>query len=253
MIPDVTSIATLGSKASPKDVAAKVQGMFMEVMLKSMEDSVGAEDGLFGNSATSDIYRGMWREKLAAQMTEKINSPLQGELDKALKKSAARAVQPAAQAVQPAAQAVQPAAQAVQPAAQAVQPAAQAVQPAAQAVQNDSSESDLPVSGVISSPQGWRRDPINGETRYHAGTDIAAPAGTPIKAVADGQVIESGMKGTYGNTVVVQTDDGRKMLYAHNNQNFVQVGDRVSRGEEIAEVGSTGRATGPHVHFEVKF
>jgi len=54
-------------------------------------------------------------------------------------------------------------------------------------------------------------------------------------------------------TVVVETNDGRKMLYGHNNQNFVQVGDWVSRGDTIAEVGSTGRATGPHVHFEVKF
>src|SRR2546429_357573 len=74
-----------------------------------------------------------------------------------------------------------------------------------------------------------------------------------LKAVAEGRVIESGVKGGYGNTVVVQAEDGRKMLYAHNNQNFVQVGDWVSRGEEIAGVGSTGRATGPHVHFEVKF
>jgi murein DD-endopeptidase MepM/ murein hydrolase activator NlpD len=112
---------------------------------------------------------------------------------------------------------------------------------------------ELPVSGVISSPQGWRKDPISGEARYHAGTDIAAPLGTPIRAVADGRVIESGPKGSYGYAVVIQTDDGRKMLYAHNNRNFVQVGDRISRGEEIAEVGSTGRATGPHVHFEVKF
>src|SRR5207302_3269659 len=111
---------------------------------------------------------------------------------------------------------------------------------------------DLPVSGVISSHKGWRRDPINGETRYHAGTDIAAPAGTPIKAVAEGRVVESGSKSGYGNTVVIETGDGRKMLYAHNNQNFVRVGDWVSRGDTIAEVGSTGRATGPHVHFEVK-
>jgi murein DD-endopeptidase MepM/ murein hydrolase activator NlpD len=66
-------------------------------------------------------------------------------------------------------------------------------------------------------------------------------------------VIESGVKNGYGNTVVIQTDDGRKMLYGHNNQNVVQVGDRVVSGQEIAEVGSTGRATGPHVHFEVKF
>jgi len=106
---------------------------------------------------------------------------------------------------------------------------------------------------VISSEKGWRRDPIDGDRRYHAGTDIAAPLGTPIRAVADGRVIESGPKGTYGNAVVIETADGRKMLYAHNKQNFVQTGDWVSRGEEIAEVGSTGRATGPHVHFEVKF
>src|SRR5262249_8509999 len=112
---------------------------------------------------------------------------------------------------------------------------------------------ELPVNGVVSSPQGWRKDPINGESRYHAGTDIAAPAGTPIRAVAEGRVVESGVKGGYGNAVVIQTDDGRKMLYAHNNRNFVQVGDWVSRGEPIAEVGSTGRSTGPHVHFEVKF
>jgi murein DD-endopeptidase MepM/ murein hydrolase activator NlpD len=117
----------------------------------------------------------------------------------------------------------------------------------------DAPASALPVSGVISSPEGWRRDPFTGKTKYHAGTDIAAPAGTPIRAVADGRVIESGVKDGYGNTVVIQTDDGRKMLYGHNNQNFVQVGERVSQGEQIAEVGSTGRATGPHVHFEVKF
>jgi murein DD-endopeptidase MepM/ murein hydrolase activator NlpD len=113
--------------------------------------------------------------------------------------------------------------------------------------------SELPISGVITSPQGWRRDPINGETKYHAGTDIAAPSGTPIHAVAAGRVIESGVKNGYGNTVMIETEDGRKMLYAHNNKNFVQVGDWVSRGEPIGEVGSTGRTTGPHVHFEVKF
>jgi murein DD-endopeptidase MepM/ murein hydrolase activator NlpD len=214
MIPDVTGIANLGANATPKEVAAKVQGMFTEVMLKAMEDSIDAEDGLFGNSASSDIYRGMLREQLAASMTAQMKSPLEGQLDKALSKSSTAH---------------------------------------ADRKSEDSQPELLPVSGVISSPEGWRKDPINGETRYHAGTDIAAPAGTPIRAVTDGRVIESGVKGGYGNTVVIQAEDGRKMLYAHNNQNFVQAGDWVSRGEEIAEVGSTGRATGPHVHFEIKY
>jgi len=88
MIPDVTSIANLGAHATPKDVAAKVQGMFMEVMLKAMEDSVGAEDGLFGNSPSSDIYRGMLREQLAGTMTGQMKSPLEGDLVKALNKPA---------------------------------------------------------------------------------------------------------------------------------------------------------------------
>jgi len=214
MIPDV-SLSGLkpGDKADPKAVAAKVQGMFTEVMLKAMEDSVDAEDGLFGGSASSDIYRGMMQEQLAAAFSKGMKSPLEGEINRAFQK-------------------------------------ASAPKPAQEMSGN---VSDLPVSGVISSEKGWRRDPIDGDRRYHAGTDIAAPLGTPIRAVADGRVIESGPKGTYGNAVVIETADGRKMLYAHNKQNFVQTGDWVSRGEEIAEVGSTGRATGPHVHFEVKF
>ena len=191
----------------PKEVAANVQAMFTEVMLKAMEDSVEAEDGLFGKSASSDIYRGLLREHVARAMSEKMDSPLEKVLVPALTPSA---------------------------------------------TQHDH-EQALPVSGVISSPEGWRRDPITGDTKYHAGTDIAAPAGTPIRAVAAGRVVESGVKGGYGNTVVIETEDGRKMLYAHNNQNYVRVGDQVSRGETIAEVGSTGRSTGPHVHFEVKF
>ena len=185
----------------PKEVAANVQAMFTEVMLKAMEDSVEAEDGLFGKSASSDIYRGLLREHVAKAMSEKMDSPLEKVLVPELSKD----------------------------------------------------HSPLPVSGVISSPEGWRRDPITGDTKYHAGTDIAAPAGTPIRAVAAGRVVESGVKGGYGNTVVIETEDGRKMLYAHNNQNYVRVGDQVSRGETIAEVGSTGRSTGPHVHFEAKF
>ncbi len=208
MIPEL-NLSTLNTagKIEPKELATKVQAMFLEVMLKAMEDSVQAEDGLFGSSASSEIYRGMLREQLAGVISGQVPSPV----------------------------------------VEAVYDRLGAHRAPLQ------SESELPVDGRISSQQGWRQDPINGETRYHAGTDIAAPEGTPVRAVAEGRVIESGPKAGYGNTVVIQTGDGRKMLYAHNNQNFVRVGDWVSRGDAIAEVGSTGRATGPHVHFEVKF
>jgi murein DD-endopeptidase MepM/ murein hydrolase activator NlpD len=220
MIPDVTlsGLTNAAGKPDPKAVAIKVQSMFTEIMLKSMEDSIGAEDGLFGGSASSDIYRGMLNEQVAAAMSSRMQSPLEGEIETALTR---RSASTAPKQDEP----------------------GDAGNPS----------NDMPVRGVISSPQGWRRDPINGQTRYHEGTDIAAPAGTPVRAVAEGWVLESGSKGSYGNRVVIQTEDGRKMIYAHNNRNFVKAGDWVSRGEEIAEVGSTGRATGPHVHFEVKF
>src|SRR5215831_15250639 len=197
-----------GDTADPKTIAAKVQGMFMEEMLKAMEESVDAEDGLFGGSASSDIYRSMLREQMAAAMSNQLNSPLANELTKALQKRSTAANEPTGTSSEPVV---------------------------------EDPVSLLPVSGVITSPDGWRQDPFTREMKYHAGTDIAAPLGTPIRAVADGRVIESGVKNGYGNTVVIQTDDGRKMLYGHNNQNFVQAGDRVVRGEEIAEVGSTGR------------
>jgi murein DD-endopeptidase MepM/ murein hydrolase activator NlpD len=109
----------------------------------------------------------------------------------------------------------------------------------------------LPVKGVISSPIGWRRDPIDGTVKFHKGTDIAAPYGSSVQSVSDGVVVESGPKGGYGNTVVVQLADGSKMLYGHNSANLVQVGDQVQQGDVIAQVGATGHATGPHVHFEV--
>ena len=133
MIPDV-SLAGLkpGEAADPKAVAAKVQGMFMEVMLKTMEDSVDAEDGLFGGSASSDIYRGMMREQLANAMASQLKTPLESQLNRALQKASA-----------------------------------------------------------AKTSETGSNDP-----------------GTPIRAMADGHVVESGPKGNYGNTVIIQTEDG---------------------------------------------
>jgi murein DD-endopeptidase MepM/ murein hydrolase activator NlpD len=96
----------------------------------------------------------------------------------------------------------------------------------------------------------WRHEPGNGEMRFHSNLDMSGSAGSPVRAVADGWVIESEVKGGYGNTVVVVTDDGRTMLYAHNDRNLVRVGDRVVRGDAIALVGSTRHMTRPQGHFE---
>lgn len=100
--------------------------------------------------------------------------------------------------------------------------------------------------GIISSLFGPRQD------RIHKGLDIAAPIGTPILAAADGRVTYADWAGTYGMLVVIDHGNGLITRYAHASKIRVRAGERVSRGQHIADVGSTGRSTGPHLHFEVE-
>ena len=113
----------------------------------------------------------------------------------------------------------------------------------------------LPVAGTITSPQGYRTDPITGEVSYHSGTDIAVPEGTPILAAADGTVtIANALDswgGSYGYHVELDHGGGLTTLYAHCSSICVTAGQQVAAGQVIAYVGHTGRATGPHLHFEI--
>jgi murein DD-endopeptidase MepM/ murein hydrolase activator NlpD len=110
----------------------------------------------------------------------------------------------------------------------------------------------LRVGGVVTSQFGYRRHPITGRRAMHKGIDIAAKHGTDILAMADGVVIFSGRKGGYGNIVEVRHPNGLETRYAHNSRNVVTEGDVVRKGQVIAKLGSTGRSTGPHLHFEVR-
>lgn len=103
-----------------------------------------------------------------------------------------------------------------------------------------------PLRGPISSPFGPRLE------GFHYGLDIAAPRGTSIKAARSGRVVECGWKGSYGRTVVIDHGGGLVTLYAHASRLLVQPGQWVKQGEVIALVGSSGRSTGPHLHFEVR-
>lgn len=111
--------------------------------------------------------------------------------------------------------------------------------------------SPLPVDGVVSSPFGVRRDPLGEGQRFHEGIDIAASPGSPIRAVAAGRVVFSGWVEGYGNLVAIDHGNGTVTRYAHAEANLVSVGEEVMAGQKIALVGSSGRATGPHLHFEV--
>ena len=106
-----------------------------------------------------------------------------------------------------------------------------------------------PVQGSISSDYGYRH--IFGGVNFHRGVDIPAPMGTAVHAAAGGTVIFAGEKGSYGNLVIIDHGNGFQTLYGHNSGFLVKPGDVVTRGQSIAAVGSTGRSTGPHCHFEV--
>lgn len=107
------------------------------------------------------------------------------------------------------------------------------------------------VAGWISSSFGYRTDPFSGKRQFHNGIDFAGKAGTPILAAAGGVVIAAGKSGHYGNLVEIDHKNGYISRYAHSSEVLVQVGDVVKKGEKIAKMGSTGRSTGTHLHFEV--
>ncbi|MDE0333045.1 MAG: peptidoglycan DD-metalloendopeptidase family protein [Nitrospinae bacterium] len=109
-----------------------------------------------------------------------------------------------------------------------------------------------PVKGWLSSSFGYRRSPFTNRREFHAGIDVVARVGTPIFAPADGVVISTKRMGGFGKTVRIQHMQGIVTTYAHNSVNLVKVGQRVRRGDIIAKVGSTGRSTGPHLHYEVR-
>ena len=107
------------------------------------------------------------------------------------------------------------------------------------------------AEGALGSPFGWRIDPMSGRSALHTGLDFQADRGTPILAAAGGVVVDQQYHPAYG--IMVEIDHGNELrtLYAHASAAFVKSGDLVKRGQKIAEVGSSGRSTGPHLHFEV--
>ena len=110
----------------------------------------------------------------------------------------------------------------------------------------------MPVAhGYVASGYGTRTDPITGRQAVHLGVDFDVPLGSDIQAVAEGVVTYSGVRNGYGNVVEVDHGNGYMTRYAHNSRNLVEVGTRIHVGQIVAKVGSTGRSTGPHCHFEV--
>lgn len=115
-----------------------------------------------------------------------------------------------------------------------------------------STPSIWPTQGWLTSRTGGRTDPFTGEADYHPGLDISADKGTPVYATADGTVSQASYSGAYGNLVVLEHQFGIETRYGHLSAFRTQLGQTVKRGDLIGLVGATGRATGPHLHYEVR-
>jgi len=109
-----------------------------------------------------------------------------------------------------------------------------------------------PVEGRLLSPFAQRTDPFSGEGEFHKGVDISAITGTPVHVTADGIVVHAEVESGYGKLVIVEHGGGFQTYYAHLSRLFVHSGQTVRRGESIGAVGSTGRVTAPHLHYEVR-
>ncbi len=105
--------------------------------------------------------------------------------------------------------------------------------------------------GYLNTGYGYRPDPFTNERVFHHGLDVSANRGTPVFASADGKIVLASYSGSYGKTIKINHGHGYQSLYAHMNKIYVRSGQKIKRGDTIGEVGATGRATGPHLHYEV--
>jgi murein DD-endopeptidase MepM/ murein hydrolase activator NlpD len=232
-----------GLNGKPQDIksaAAELASLFVYQMLAAMRRTV-PKSGLLDKGFAHDTYLSLFDQEIARHMARREDLGLTALLQRQLKDADADRQLPG-----------RPDTALPRPSTALHARRAAAIDAYRQQAGPTDGMFMLPVEGQHTSGFGMRMHPIDHEERLHSGMDIAAPAGTPIQAAAAGQVVFSGTQAGYGNVVVIQHEEGYSTLYAHNTANLVSVGTTVSQGQPIATVGSTGRSTGPHLHFEVR-
>lgn len=232
------------SQKELKRAVADFESLFINQMFKSMRETIGKSE-LFHGGKAEDIYTSMLDTELSKNMAQAGGIGLADMLLRQLSDIESSGQEPGPEA------GVEP----VVPQKAEIKPELVKTMPtvAAEPVREEPEKFSFPLKELkrISSGFGDRTDPITGHTRFHHGMDIAANQGTPVYPASSGKVVFSGKKGGYGNMVEILHDDGLVTRYGHNAENTVKEGDIVNPSQPIAYVGSTGRSTGPHLHFEV--
>lgn len=224
---DIEELRNRKDPAAVKAVAKEMESLFVYEMLKVMRESSGTSSS---GSLGSDTYTSMFDMELS-----KVISQRGLGLADMIAKEMPATTNKAGQSPAPAAPS-----QGTSSQKQSPEPEIHALLP------------DI-TNPRISSGYGTRHDPFSGELKFHHGLDIPAPAGTNVHPVRPGTVLFSGQQRGYGNVVIIDHGDGFTSKYAHNQENLVQEGEKVDSASVIARVGSTGKSTGSHVHFEVAY
>jgi murein DD-endopeptidase MepM/ murein hydrolase activator NlpD len=226
-------------------LAAEFESMLMLEMIKQMRRSMLDEQSE-GEGLGADTFFSTIDTELSRHLAAGGGMGLQTELLRAWDRQQPGADAPAAAPV---------AAGRAIAAPVAASAAASVARPMEVAATADADAPPAPISlemdGRISSEFGWRRDPFVGRARFHGGIDLAARYGTEVPAAAAGTVVTAGEQGGYGLTVVVRHAGGYQTRYAHLSSLDVRAGDAIEKGALVGRVGSTGRSTAPHLHFEV--
>jgi len=228
-------------KAELKKVAEEFEAVFIAQLLKIMRETI-EESGMEGSGFGKSIYTDLFDQEIALSMAKR---GALGIGDIIYKSFADREAIPADEF-----------SEASRPGQAAdSRTAPDSVNKIARAPAAESSRevpvNFLPVNAPISSDFGMRKDPFTGKAQFHKGVDLAAPAGTPVVAALPGKVISAGYESGYGNTVLVEHDGGLRTRYGHLESINVKAGDIVTSDDTLGKVGSIGRSTGAHLHFEV--
>lgn len=218
-----------------REVAREFEAMLLAQMIGAMRKTVG-ESGLLAASPERKTMDGFFDLEMARSLVDQVDLGLARQLTGELERKHGGAGDGTA----------------ANPAAGGTAAAPLSVAAAGPATAGTGGDLLRPIAGRVTSAYGQRRDPFTGEPEFHAGLDLAAPLGTPVRAAGDGTVAFSGRRGDAGNLVEIAHPDGTRTRYAHLDGTSVRAGEAVRAGQIVGAVGSTGRSTGPHLHFAVE-